>query len=150
MEQETERIERHIEARREQLGRNLDELETRVKSVFDWRHQFDRNPWLIMGMAFGGGLALTSLAGRSRGYAGNRYPSGGDGNLRTGYSSPTTSRLADTWHNIQEALLAAATAKAEQFLEEVVPGFGGHYHTSGRMRKGDFGRNRAEDPSEFL
>jgi len=56
----------HIEAQRDQLGRNLNELESRVKRAADWRTQFDHNPMLMMGVALGGGLLLgTMTAGSS-------------------------------------------------------------------------------------
>ena len=46
-------IEADIERARSRLGQNLNELEYRVKSEFDWRTQFARRPWTFLGTAFG-------------------------------------------------------------------------------------------------
>jgi len=70
MDEKPDQIMSHIESQRDQLGRNLNELETRVKRTTDWRVQFDRNPMLMMGVALGGGLLLgtmTASSGRKSG-----------------------------------------------------------------------------------
>ncbi len=54
-------IELEIEQARSRLGRNLNELEYRVKREFDWRVQFDRNPWKFLGTAFGVAFLLGIL-----------------------------------------------------------------------------------------
>lgn len=123
MEQESERIEKHIEDTRENLGRSLNELESRVRSTFDWRQQFDKNPWLVLGVAFTGGAAVSALLSGS----GDSHPS-----YRSEYSAASPSqpsRFAGTWHAVQAALMAAAAKKAERFLDEVIPGFGEEYRT---------------------
>jgi hypothetical protein len=65
MDEKPDQIMNHIEAQRDQLGRNLNELESRVKRAADWRNQFDRNPMLMMGVALGGGLLLGTMTGSS-------------------------------------------------------------------------------------
>jgi ElaB/YqjD/DUF883 family membrane-anchored ribosome-binding protein len=55
-------IENHIEETREDLGSNLHELEERVKLATDWRSHFRNNPWLLLGLAFGGGLLLARIS----------------------------------------------------------------------------------------
>jgi hypothetical protein len=66
MDQTTDQIEAHIEDTRKDLGANLQELEVKVKSAADWRHQFRRNPMAMLGAAFGGGVLLALLAGKRR------------------------------------------------------------------------------------
>jgi hypothetical protein len=66
MDQTTNQIEAHIENTRENLGANLQELELKVKSATDWRHQFRRNPMAMLGAAFGGGVLLAFIGGRRR------------------------------------------------------------------------------------
>ena len=61
MDEKPDQIMNHIETQRSQLGRNLNELESRVKQSTDWRVQFDRNPMMMMGVALGGGLLLGSI-----------------------------------------------------------------------------------------
>lgn len=63
MDERPDQIIGHIEAQRDQLGRNLNELETRVRQSTDWRTYYDRNPMLMMGAALGGGLLLGSMVG---------------------------------------------------------------------------------------
>jgi len=83
MDERPDQIIGHIEAQRDQLGRNLNELETRVRQSTDWRTYYDRNPMLMMGAALGGGLLLGSMVGsksRSSGF----YPKS---RSRSSYSS---------------------------------------------------------------
>jgi len=61
-----DQIRSEIEHTRYRLGQNLDALEFRVKQETDWRVQFNRNPWVCVGAAFG--LAL--LAGIAVGSTG--------------------------------------------------------------------------------
>ena len=60
-----EQIEQHIDATRTQLGANLNELETQLRNVVDWRVQFDSRPWTLLGLAFGAGLLLSSMVRRA-------------------------------------------------------------------------------------
>lgn len=137
MEQESERIEKHIEERREQLGRNLEELESRVKSNFDWRTHYSKNPWLVLAIAFTGGAAVGAMvSGDSRSSSYGRRSYTGSGGVDS--SSQAGSRLASTWGNIQGAVLTAATRKVEDFLDELLPGFRDEYRTQrGQQRGGD-------------
>ena len=80
MDEKPDQIMNHIESQREQLGRNLNELETRVKRTTDWRAQFDRNPMLTMGVALGGGLLLGHDDGRAAAEAAGLH-----GHLRKSY-----------------------------------------------------------------
>lgn len=66
MDEKPDQIMSHIESQRNELGRNLNELESRVRRTTDWRAQFDRNPMLMMGVALGGGLLLGTITGSSR------------------------------------------------------------------------------------
>jgi len=53
-----------IEHTRYRLGQDLNALEYRVKRETDWRVQFNRQPWVAVGAAFGlallAGLAIGS------------------------------------------------------------------------------------------
>jgi len=63
MDEKPDQIIGQIEAHRSELGRNLSELETRVRQTTDWHTYFDRNPMLMLGAALGGGLLLGSVVG---------------------------------------------------------------------------------------
>jgi hypothetical protein len=52
-------IRNDVERVRARLGQNLNALESRVKSEFDLRVQYERRPWAFLGALFG----LAALAG---------------------------------------------------------------------------------------
>lgn len=55
----TDALEQHIRSERNELGRNLRELETRVREETDWRNQFARHMKKILAVAFGFGLLFS-------------------------------------------------------------------------------------------
>ncbi len=57
-------IKQHIERQREELGENIQALETRVKGATDWRSWIEKKPLLLLGLAFGGGLYLSTKFSR--------------------------------------------------------------------------------------
>ena len=66
MDEKPDQIIGHIEAQRHELGRNLNELESRVRDTTNWRTHYERNPMLVMGAALGGGLLLGAVVGGGR------------------------------------------------------------------------------------
>ena len=90
MDEKPDQIMDHIDTQRQELGRNLNELETRVKGATDWRVQFDKNPMMMMGVALGGGLLLGTMVGGRRRSNRSSYNSGS-----RNYTS-TTMRSAGT------------------------------------------------------
>jgi len=133
----------HIEQQRERLGRNLDELENKVKSTTDWRTHFDKNPMLAMGVALGGGILLSAMLGgsgnshRSR----SRYSGWSQNNRSADTSSLSSSRpgsayqldkVAETVDNIKGALFGFAAAKVKTLLTDALPGFDQHLNETER------------------
>jgi ElaB/YqjD/DUF883 family membrane-anchored ribosome-binding protein len=55
---EADEIRKHIEAKRDELGAHLNELEYRVKHITDWRAQALEHPGKALGVAFGAGVLL--------------------------------------------------------------------------------------------
>jgi hypothetical protein len=53
-----------IDYKREQLKSNLEELETRVKSVTDWRSYFEKYPGKMILGALVGGVVLAAMIGK--------------------------------------------------------------------------------------
>ncbi len=131
MGESADQIKREIAVQRDDLGSNLSELENKAKSLTDWRGHFEKNPMTMIGVAFGGGLLLATMAGgrrsRSRNYSSENKESRG---------SSTPSKTKETWENVKGALFGLASGKAVEFLDEVVPGFGEH-----------FGKQQQEHPS---
>jgi len=144
MDEKSDQILSHIESQRDQLGRNLSELESRVKRTTDWRAHWDDNPMLLMGAALGGGVLLGAMLGgksssdtassssssrysapRSSGYSSSQgYSSAGV------LSSPATSEArrhaSETIDKIKAALIAFGTVKAKDFLASTIPGLEHH------------------------
>jgi len=163
MDEKPDEIMSHIEEQREQLGRNLNELESRVKSAADWRVQFDKQPMLLMGVALGGGILLGSIVGNSRrtsrggswSTSSRNYAAAGgsmaawDSGKESGGVSPAKSsylpasspafqeqkRVAnETLDHIKAALIGFATAKVKEFMSEALPGFNQHLDEAQRRR----------------
>ena len=60
----TDQIAGVIDRTREDLKSNLEELETRVKEVTDWRSHFRKSPGSMVAAALVGGALLSALIGR--------------------------------------------------------------------------------------
>ena len=142
----TNQIEQHIQTTREDLGSNIRELEDKVKSVTDWRRQFDNNPMTMIGAALGGGVLLSVMM---------------NGRRRPRYSSPPSdaphaatdreSRKAlQAWDNIKGALIGVAAAQFKNFVGEVVPGFHEHYRKAEARSRSPYAPSDASDIRERM
>jgi hypothetical protein len=60
----TDEIATDIDQTREDLRANLQELETRVKAVTDWRGQFRKHPAPMVVAALVGGALLSAMMGK--------------------------------------------------------------------------------------
>jgi len=136
----TNQIEDEIRARREDLGRNLDELEDKARELADWRTHYRKHPGWFIGAAFGAGV----IAGLSALSSSRRHPVRPEPDLshdpyrpRQAWSSGdgTTARavrhLGETWGHIADALLRTASDKAIELVGEFVPGFNDHLESPG-------------------
>ena len=122
MGQTTDQIETDIKHTREDLRSNLQELEQKVKSVTDWKQQFQNHPGTMAAAAFGAG-ALVATLGRRRKGGKERATSSSH---RT--DSPATIRagkheVLETWDNVKSALVGVAATQVTGFLGRLVPGF---------------------------
>ena len=124
MDKTTNQIENQIDRTRDELGANLHELEHKVKQIGDWRHHFGNHPMTLLGAAFGGGVLLATMLGRSR-----RATSSNS------QSSPHKQKALDTWDHIQDALIGVAAARVTDFVGELVPGFAEEFRS--KARSGD-------------
>ena len=145
MGENTSQIEREIRAERTELGRNLRELETKARTITDWRTHHRNNPGLFMGLAFSGGLVLGLLTTPSRRSGTRDFES-----YEEPFDAPPAPRrrlhvprvvtetrdlagrqFGQTWEHIASALLGVASAKAVELVAEMVPGFRDHYERGG-------------------
>jgi hypothetical protein len=137
MGERTDEIERHINETRNELGENIDELQQKVKTTFDWRAQFQQRPWTLVGAAFGGGLLVSMLIPKGRSSSGasrqrwqpERFRHEGrrlEYNAGEGRSA-FAQKTAGVWDNISSALLTAGVSRLTNFVEELLPGFQEHF-----------------------
>jgi Protein of unknown function (DUF3618) len=121
MGQTASQIEAHIEHTREDLGSNLDQLERKVKSAADWRHQFQERPALMLGAAFGGGIFLATMLGgrKARRRREGRYP----GTEAHAGSDTQKHKALETWDNVKGALIGLAASRFKDYVGEIIPGF---------------------------
>lgn len=121
MDKTTDQIESDIERKRHELGANLHELEHKVKQIGDWRHHFHNHPVTLLGAAFGGGVLVATMLGRSR-----RDTS------TSSAGSPRKQKALDTWDHIKDALIGVAATRVTDFVGELVPGFAEEFRTRTR------------------
>jgi hypothetical protein len=148
----TSQIEQEIRAERTELGRNLRELETKARDLADWRTHYQSHSALFLTAAFGGGVLLGLLATPSRveshaenGFEGMHDVPREPSRLRMPHVVQETRALAgrqlgQTWHGIADALLGVVSAKAVEFISDLVPGFRDHYSGADRTRPSDRSR----------
>ena len=121
MGESTDQIEQEIIAERRQLGRNLSELEMKAQQLGDRRTYYRRHPALLLGLALGGGLALSAMARRRSISPDNAGPTTID--RASAPASRTRRHVQDTWETVSEVLLGMAAGKVMELVGGVVPGF---------------------------
>jgi hypothetical protein len=129
MSEKTARIEAEMQAKRDALRSNFDELEAKVKSVTDWRRHFERHPGASMAAALGAGAVLATMVGRQSRRRGEALSSGSAGQFRasagasaSGVREPGGTARA-IWDPLRDALIGVAVMRATGFLEQILPGF---------------------------
>jgi hypothetical protein len=139
MGESTSQIERDIAAERNELGRNLQLLENKARSLTDWRMHFRKHPFALMAVALGGGALLGVLSTRLNEIATTEPEYDEERFLEPEeprYAQPSAfaasaararRQFGDTWDHIADALLAVVSAKAIQFVANKVPGFREEY-----------------------
>lgn len=154
MGENTHEIEHAIRQTRSDLGRNLDELGDRARELVSWRAQYRDHSRLFLGAAFGAGLVvgLAAIRGGQNGFtvvddddatelggsagaesyavgwpatngSGANAPNGAN---REGTITRARHELGETWNAIADGLVRTASARAVQYLSDLVPGFSEH------------------------
>jgi len=129
VDEETNRIKQHIDTERSELGRNLDEIESRVKSATSVRAHFDKHTGWILGAAVAGGVLLSLAFGRSSDSGSNANTPG-----RPRYLATHLRRVSNTVDDIVDGLVGVASQKLQSFVADAVPGFREQYDQAERQR----------------
>ena len=122
----TDQIENYIDTKRDDLSSNIRELENKVKSATDWKQQFEKNPMVMIGAAFGGGVLLATMLGGSR--RNGRRSSSSEPSTPHAGTDHQKHKALETWDNIKGALIGVAATRFQDFLGEIVPGFHEQFH----------------------
>jgi hypothetical protein len=138
VDEETSTIKQHIDNEREELGRNLDEIEHRVKKATDLKTHFDRNTAWILGAAVAGGFLLSRVFHQpSAPGHGPRWDTNANERNTTAAipRSPShVSRLSETLDSIFDGLVGVVSNRLHSFVADVVPGFGEEYDAIEQQR----------------
>jgi hypothetical protein len=132
----THEIEREIRDKREDLGRNLNELEDKARELADWRSHYRNHSGAFLGAAFAAGaLAAMATVPASTGrpprvhaladedLSHDPYPTRASRPVaRNATFARVTREVNETWGQIADALLRTASLRALQFVSELVPG----------------------------
>jgi hypothetical protein len=158
-----DQIKQQIDEQREQLGSNLQQLETKVKDTVDWRTQFEQRPMAGVGLAFGAGFLLSVLmpsgGDNSSSSSSSRYdtsnyrvqdesyayqpsyaaasyqPQSQSQSQQSKPKSPEMNEITETIENIRGAVMGLAATRLRSFLAEAVPGFQDEYEEA-RTKRG--------------
>jgi hypothetical protein len=141
----TNQIASYIETKREDLGSNLAELESKVKSITDWREQFRSNPMAMVGVAFGGGVLLASMLGGKSRRSNARHVN--DSAVPHAGTDRQTNKALETWDSIKGALIGVAATRFKDFVGELVPGFQEQFRKTEEVKSP---AQRSTGPAESL
>ena len=136
MAEEPNQIKRHIDATRDELGKNVDELGQRVKQAADWHTYFDKSPMTALALAFAGGVVLSGFVGRQRNHHNGGHPltQAGDGQLQRGIEY-RKSGAADMFDNVKGAIIGWSANQFKTLLNQWLPGFRQEYERTETEKK---------------
>lgn len=129
MDERADQIEQDIHKTRANLSDNLNELEEKVRSTFDWRTQFQRRPMTMLAVAFGGGiLASALLPSRRRRYVDRRADSVRDKARKAEDKAATTAngsakQTNESFDALKGALMGVAASRLGGFVGAVLSGY---------------------------
>ncbi|MGC8518169.1 MAG: hypothetical protein ACP5P4_06520 [Steroidobacteraceae bacterium] len=120
MSKTSEQIAADIALKRKALHVNVEELQAKVRSVTDWRQQFERHPVMMSAAAVGAGALLATLTGgteRARdppeGAVASDVPAG----PRQSNGRPQSGLARRVWEPLQDALIDIAVVRLTEMLE---------------------------------
>lgn len=129
-----ERLKDDIKDSRDDLQGNLRELERKVGDVTDWRYQFSKRPFVLMGAAAAGGAFLGILVGHRRSAMSLGAVSTEEA-IR-GVGGVAHDLVPQAWDTIKAALIGLAASRLQDVVEEMLPGFKEHYRAAEQRTTG--------------
>jgi len=96
-----------IDRQRDRLGENLHELESRMRDMADWRVQYERHPWALLGVAFVGGMLFGA------------WTRGNGGGFSDGGSQHSAKK--QILEGLRGALITLAVNKLRGYVESALP-----------------------------
>jgi hypothetical protein len=111
----SESIEHEIVDAQRNLGRQLSEAGERVREVIDWKTHYRRNPAAMLAAAAAAGFVLSSLTGERA--------SSDDEHSPRRATSRGSSAMNNATETMLDALVATASIKAAEYIEQWLPGF---------------------------
>jgi hypothetical protein len=136
MAEEPNQIKRHIDAKRDELGKNVDELGQRVKQATDWHTYFDKSPMTALTLAFAGGVVLSGFVGRQRNHRNGRHPSSQAGEAQSHRRAEhRKSEAADMFDNVKGAIIGWTASQFKTLLNQWLPGFRQEYERTASEKK---------------
>jgi hypothetical protein len=134
--EEPNQIKRHIDATRRELGKNMHELENRMKEATDWHTYVNKSPMTALGVAFGGGVVLSAFIGGRSNYRNGRHPLARavEGSYPRGVES-RKSDAADMFDNVKGAMIGWTANQLKTVLNEWLPGFRQEYERTESEKK---------------
>ncbi len=146
MAEKSDEIRDRIDAQRGELGDNLHELERRVKNTTDWRAHMENRPWVMLGIAFGTGVAISGLISRNGSSSDSSVYSGGYSDTARSSSRFTAvreqrSRAAESLDKMTGALIAVGVQKLQDVLRSAIPGFSEKYEPAESSRSSQTGES---------
>jgi hypothetical protein len=134
MAQEPIKIKEHIDAERERLGQDIEEIEHRMKDAFDWRSWYQSNTVAMLAAAAAGGFLVSMVV------SGSSEPESSEEYIASASTGPSSmqpfksraknmqlSRIGDVLENTFAALVGVGAAKFQDYVSQVVPGFREQY-----------------------
>lgn len=146
MGEKSDQIERRIVVERGQLGQNLNELQSKVQEVTDWRLQFQKRPMLMMGAALGGGLLLASITGR-RSRSRRYYPQDRTEPSLSEHRRGTVlqkHKALETFDTIKGAMIGVAANTFKDLFAQLIPGFQEQFQKTAQEKRSSIGSEPAK------
>lgn len=117
-------------------GSDFRQLDEDRDAVTDWRERVRSRPELWLGVAFVGGMLV---AGALKTRSGERVWSAVGAKAAAGGRDSVQAQVREFWHNLQGALVGVASARIQQYIDGVVPGFNEHYRRAEHRGAGGHG-----------